>query len=257
MPAVCFLHDNEPAANSNRELAVPSPIPFVCYSMSRLLNFAMLLSVIVLAFAPVRADTITQTNAQGQTRVIQTDAIAVQNNSYALIYKHFDLKQRRVVEDHLDQGSLPYQVVVSSPTQRAQIVSLWKKFGYTATVITQAGKKMEIYDAYFDFFPAPGGLGAFLETVPARTDLPLLLDNGGADQIEFDQIASLHNQGGHLTATLTNGKVESGKFLMPTQQPAVVHLMGITDQYKPASSRVYDFSMPLLDVKEIDFQNND
>ncbi|MGH9773011.1 MAG: hypothetical protein ACRD4Q_15155, partial [Candidatus Acidiferrales bacterium] len=175
-------------------VATPLPSPT---AMLRLKSCAIILALTTLALAPVRADTITQTNAQGETRVIQSAAIVIQNNSDAVIYKHFDLKQRRVVEDHLDQGSLPYQVVVSSTAQRAQILNLWKKFGYTATVVTQAGKKTQIYDAYFDFFPAPGGLGAFLETVPARTNLPLLLDNGGADQVDFDQITSIRNRGGH------------------------------------------------------------
>lgn len=215
-----------------------------------------LLLIIVCGVALAPADTITQVDAQGRLQVIQTQAIVIQNNSYAVIYKHFDLKQRRIVEANLDQGSLPYRVVESSAAQRQQIVNLWKQFGYTVTVETAAGKKTQVYDAYLDFFPAPGGLGAFLETVPPRTNLPLLLDGGGADEIEFDQIAQIENHNGRLTVTLTNGKVESGKFLMPTKQPAVAHFMGVTDQYQPGSSKVYNFSEPLSDIKNIQFQNN-
>lgn len=202
-----------------------------------------------------RADTITQVDAQGQTQVIQTQAIVIQNDSYAVVYKHFDLKQRRVVEDRLQQGSLPYRAVVSSPAGRQQIVNSWKQFGYTASVVEQGGKKLQVYDTYFDFFPGPGGLGSFLESVPPRTNLPMLLSGGGVDEIDFDKIVTILNRGGHLTVTLANGKVESGKFLMPTKQPAVVHLMGITDHYDPASAKVYDFSVPLSNIQEILFQS--
>lgn len=217
----------------------------------------LLVTLIVLAAAFAPADTITQTNAEGRRLVIQTEAIVTQNDSYAVVYKHFDLGQRRVVLAKLNQGSLPYSVVLSSPAQRQQIVNLWKKFGHSATVVTQAGKKIQVYDSYLDFFPGPGGIGAFLESVPPRTNLPLLLDSGGADQIDFGKIVSIRGQGGRLTVALSNGKVETGKFLMPTQQPAVVHFMGITDEYKPASNLVYDFSMPLSEIKEIHFDNDD
>lgn len=216
----------------------------------------LVLTLTMLGAALTPADTITQTNAEGQELVIQTNAIVTENDSYAVVYKHFDLQQRRVVTTKLNQGSLPYSVVESSAPQRSQIVSLWKKFGYTATVATRVGKKMRVYDCYIDFFPGPGGVGSFLESVPPRTNLPVLLDSGGADQIEFDQITSIGNQNGHLTVALTNGKVESGKFLMPTQQPAVVHFMGITDQYKPASGQVYDLSIPLPNISEIRFDND-
>lgn len=213
---------------------------------------------VVLAFlaaVPAPADTITQTNAEGRRVVVQTNAIALENDSYAVVYKHFDLQQRRIVKAKLDQGSLPYSVAESSPSERQQIVKLWQKFGYTASVTTKDGKTTEVYDCYIDFFPGPGGIGAFLESVPPRTNLPIQFDSGGADEIDFDQITSIANLNGHLTVSLTNGKVETGKFLMPTQQPAVVHFMGITSQYKPANSQVYDFSVPLPDIREIRFNN--
>jgi hypothetical protein len=53
--------------------------------------------------------------------------------------------------------------------------------------------------------------------------------------------------------TLRNGQVEEGKFLMPTNQPAEVRFLGITDQYNPASQQVFDFSLPLAKIKEIRF----
>ena len=215
--------------------------------------------LLLIALSAFRAapDTITQTNAEGQRLVIQTNAIVIHRDSDAIEYKHFDLQQRRVELVKLNQGSLPYSVTVSAPSEQQQIVNLWKKFGYTASVVTQSGKKLQVYDCYLDFFPAPRGIGAFLEAVPPRTNLPLLLDNGGADAIDFDKIAAIKNQNNHLTVTLTSGKVETGKFLMPTNQPAVAHFMGITDQYKPASDKVYDFSLALSEIQEIQFDNND
>lgn len=222
---------------------------------TRLQSVALALSLVLLSTSLTLADTITQTNAEGQRLVIQTNAIVVENGSDAVVYKHFDLGQRRVVESKLNQGSLPYTVVISSSSERQQIVNLWKKFGYTATVVTNDGKKTELYDCYFDFFPGPGGIGAFLESVPPRTNLPVQFDSGGVDQIDFDQIASIANQQGRLTITLANGKIEHGKFLMPTQQPAVVHLMGISSQYKPGSNQVYDSSIPLPKISEIRFED--
>lgn len=188
--------------------------------------------------------------------VIQTNAIVVENDSDAVVYKHFDLGQRRIVLTKLNQGSLPYTVVIGSPSERRRIVNLWEKFGYTVSVATSDGKKTRLYDCYFDFFPGPGGIGAFLESVPPRTNLPVQFDGGGVDQIDFDQIASIANQQGRLTITLANGKIEHGKFLMPTQQPAVVHLMGISGQYKPSSNQVYDFSIPLPNIREIRFEDD-
>ncbi len=201
-----------------------------------------------------RGDVILQTNAQGKQEVIQTDAIVVQENSYVVVYKHFDLKQRRVVKVSLNQGSLPYQVVRSGPTQRQEIVNLWKQFGYTVTVAEESGKTVTIYDAYLDFFPPAGGV--FLESVPARTNLPLLLTSGGANEVDFSDIATIQVEGSQLTVKLTNGRVEAGKLIPPTSRPAIPHIMGITSRYAPASSHVYDFSLPLSQVREIQFQEN-
>lgn len=219
--------------------------------MKRLLAAIALLALSVTAASP---DTILQANAKGRGEVVQAHAIVAREDSYAVVYKHFDLKWRRIVEVQLDQGSLPYQVVRSSTAQRQQIINLWKQFGYTVTITDQAGNKTAIYDAYLDFFPPSGGV--FLESVPARTSLPLLLTGGGADEISFSDITSIQVQGDQLTVTRTSGRVETGKLLPPTDQPAIPHFMGITDHYPPGSQDVYDFSLPLAQIRQIHFENN-
>ncbi|HTV56000.1 MAG TPA: hypothetical protein VMI06_13940 [Terriglobia bacterium] len=200
-------------------------------------------------------DTIVQTNAEGQRVIVQSNAIVVNQNQYAITYKHFDLKLRRVVKVELQQGSLPYRAVLSSAAERKEIVNVWKQFGYTTLVTTQAGKTTRVYDSYIDFFP-PSGVGTFLQTVPARTNLPILTDQGSADEVEFSDIGTIDNVSGHLKVSLTNGRVEAGKFLMPTSEPAVVHFMGITNSYSPSSALTYDFSVPLSRIEQIRFENN-
>jgi hypothetical protein len=79
------------------------------------------------------------------------------------------------------------------------------------------------------------------------------MDNGSADDVEISKIDRVQIQGDHLKMTLRNGQVEEGKFLMPTNQPAEVRFLGITDQYDPASPKVFDFSLPLANLKEIRF----
>jgi hypothetical protein len=212
--------------------------------------------VLAMAAATIAwSDTVVQTNSSGQRTVIQSNAIVVGQNQYSITYKHFDLKLRRVVKVELQQGSLPYQAILSSAAARKGIVDVWKQFGYTTLVTVEAGKVTQAYDCYLDFFP-PSGVGTFLQTVPARTNLPIITDQGAADEIEFSDISAIENTGGHLKVTLTSGRVEMGKFLMPTSEPAIVHFMGITDRYSPASALVYDFSVPLSRIKQIRFQNN-
>jgi hypothetical protein len=41
---------------------------------------------------------------------------------------------------------------------------------------------------------------------------------------------------------------------MPTNKPAEVRFLGITDQYNPASQQVFDFFLPLASIKEIRFE---
>jgi len=210
-------------------------------------------AVSLIAVGSSFADTILQTNAQGERVVVQTSAIVIRQDSNNIVFKHFDLKQRLVEKEQLNQGSLPYEVVRTSPEGRQQIVNIWKRFGYTATVVDQSGKTARVYDAYLDFFPGPG-VSSFLESVPPRTNLPILFDGGGADEIEFSDIARIEIQGDHLKLILTNGRIRTGKLLMPTREPAIAHFMGITDHYSPASESTYDFSLPLAQIKEVHFE---
>lgn len=214
---------------------------------------ALILTLALISAVAAGADTITQTTADGRVQVIQTGAIVTHSDSSILVYKHFDLKQRRIERVQLNQGSLPYEVAASGTAARQRIVDLWKKFGFTASVTDTAGKVTQVFDTYLDFFP-PAGVGTFLESVPPRTTLPMLLDSGGADDIDFSDIAKIQSGKGKLTVTLNNGRVETGKFLMPTQEPAIAHFMGITSHYSPASSDTYDFSLPLAQVREIRFE---
>ncbi len=208
----------------------------------------------LLAFTwALNADTLYQINAQGRRVVIQRNAIVVKEDTSALVYKHFELKERRVEKAALNQGSLPYEAERSGAQERQQIVGLWKRFGYTASVTDASGKITKVFDAYLDFYP-PGGRGSLLESVPALTLLPIQLDAGGTDELEFSNIDRIEAQGDHLKVTLRNGTVKEGKFLMPTAQPAEARFLGITDRYDPASPEVFDFSLPLSQAKRIVFE---
>jgi hypothetical protein len=212
----------------------------------------LLLSLLASLASPSRADTIYQMNAQGKQVVVQLRAIVVSEDSSFLVYKHFELKDRRVEIVRLNKGTLPYSVETASPDQRRQIVDVWKRFGFKATVTDLAGKATRAFDVYLDFYP-PGGRGSLLESVPPTTSFTILMDNGSADDVEISKIERLQIQGDRLKMTLRNGQVEEGKFLMPTNQPAEVRFLGITDQYNPASQQVFDFSLPLARIKEIRF----
>ena len=212
----------------------------------------LLLALLASLASPSRADTIYQMNAQGKQVVVQRDAIVVSQDSSFVVYKHFDLKDRRVEIVRLNKGSLPYSVETASPDYRGHIVDIWKRFGFTATVTDLAGKATRVFDVYLDFYP-PGGRGSLLESLPATTSFTVLVDNGSPDEVEISKIDRVQIQGDHLKMTLRNGQVEEGKFLMPTNKPAEVRFLGITDQYNPASQQVFDFSLPLGSIKEIKF----
>ncbi len=211
-----------------------------------------LLALLASLVSPSRADTIYQMNAQGKQVVVQRDAIVINEDSSFVVYKHFELKERRVEIVRLNKGSLPYSVEKASPDYRRQIVEIWKRFGFNATMTDLAGKTTRLYDVYLDFYP-PGGRGSLLESIPATTSFTVLMDNGSADDVDISKIDRVQIQGDHLKMTLHNGQVEEGKFLMPTNQPAEVRFLGITDQYDPASPQVFDFSQPLANIKEIRF----
>jgi hypothetical protein len=208
--------------------------------------------VLLACTRPLNADTIYQINAQGRRTVIQRNAIIVKEDTSALVYKHFELKERRVEKAVLNQGSLPYEAERSGAQERQQIVNLWKRFGYAASVTDASGKATKVFDVYLDFYP-PGGRGSLLESVAALTLLPIQSD-AGADELDFSDIDRIEAQGNHFKVTLRNGTVKEGKFLMPTTQPAEVRLLGITDRYEPASPEVFDFSLPLSQAKLIVFE---
>ena len=184
---------------------------------------------------------------------MQRDAILVNEDSSFVIYKHFELRDRRVEIVRLNKGSLPYDVQTASPEQRRQIVEIWKRFGFRATVTDVSGKVTRIFDAYLDFYP-PGGRGSLLESVPATTSFSVLLDNGSADDVDLSKIERVQVESDHLKVTLRDGRVQEGKFLMPTDKPAEVRFLGITDEYDPASELVFYFSQPLARIKEIRFE---
>jgi len=199
------------------------------------------------------ADTVFQTNSQGKEIVLQRDAIVTHEDSSFLVYKHFDLKERRVTVVRLNRGSLPMRVQVANAAARTLIVENWKRFGYKATITDQAGKIMQVFDLYLDFYP-PGGRGSLLESIAPRTVFPMQIDSGGPDEYEFEKIDRVEIQGEHLGITLREGRSVGGKFLMPTTRPAEVRVLGITDKYDPASQDVFDFSVPLFQLKIISFE---
>jgi hypothetical protein len=205
-----------------------------------------------LAVQPLFADTIFQATAQGKQQVLQRDAIVIQEDSSFVVYKHFDLKERRVTKVRLNRGSLAHYIQISNAEQRAQIVEVWKRFGFKATVTDQAGKTTRLFDFYLDFYP-PAGRGSLLESVPPRTNFPITLDQGGADEFDFFKIDHIGILGDRLSLTLREGKTLGGKFLMPTNQPAEVRVLGITNHYDPAGPEVFDFSVPLSQLKLIAF----
>ena len=202
---------------------------------------------------PLLGDTVFQTNSQGNEIVLQRDAIVVQQDSAFVVYKHFDLKERRVTVVRLNRGSLPFRVQLSNASGRAQILMVWKRFGYKAAITDRAGKITHVYDLYLDFYP-PGGRGSLLESVPARTNFPLELDAVGPDEFEFGKIDRVEIQGDRLSVILREGKTVAGKFIMPTTQPAEVRVLGITDKYDSASQEVFDFSVPLSQLQLISFE---
>jgi len=201
---------------------------------------------------PLLGDTIYQTNSQGKEIIVQRNAIVVQQDSAFVVYKHFDLKERRVTVVRLNRGSLPFRVEVNT-LARAQIVDAWKHWGYKATITDQAGKITQVFDLYIDFYP-PGGRGSLLESVPPATSFTLLMDNGGAEEVKFEDIDRVDVQGNHLGITRREGNTVAGKFLMPTSHPAEARVLGITDKYDPGSPQVFDFSAPLTELKLMAFE---
>jgi hypothetical protein len=214
---------------------------------------SLLCLCLTLLARPLPGDNIFQTTAQGKEISLQRDAIVIQQDSSFVVYKHFDLKERRVVVVRLNRGSLPIRVQISNASGRAQIVEFWKGLGYTANITDQARQLTRVYDLYLDFYP-PGGRGSLLESIPARTSFPAQLDSGGTEEFDFGKIDHVEVQGDRLGITLREGKTVAGKFLMPTTQPAEVRVLGITEKYDPVSLQVFDFAVPLAKLKLISFE---
>ncbi len=213
----------------------------------------LICSCLALLATPILGDIIYQTTAQGNEIVLQRDAIVIQQDSAFIVYKHFDLKERRVTVVRLNRGSLPFRVHVVNARARQQILEVWKRFGYKAAITDQSGKLTHVYDLYLDFYP-PGGRGSLLESVAPQTSFTVQMDNGGANEVEFEKIDHVEIQGDRLTITPRDGKPFTAKFLMPTTQPAEVRALGITDNYNPVSPDVFDFSVPLSQLKLISFE---
>ncbi len=216
-------------------------------------QLGLVLNMVLMAAAPAVADTIRQVNAEGKVIVVQRDAIVVKEDSSSIVYKHFELKDRRVVKVRLEKGSLPYVVERGNAAERQRIVESWKLFGFKATVTDRSGKAVQVFDVFLDFYP-PGGRGSLLESVPPRTNLPVLLDKGGGDEISFSEINRVEFHGDRLKLIGRNGQTQEGRFVMPTDRPAEARFLGITDHYDPALENVFDFSLPLAEVKEIQFE---
>ncbi|MBI1982773.1 MAG: hypothetical protein HYS61_01075 [Acidobacteria bacterium] len=207
---------------------------------------------ITLSAVSLGADTIFQINPQGRRTILHRDAVVVSEDSTSLVYKHFELKERRVVKVRLSKGSQPYYVDRSDEPGKQRIVSVWKRFGYRAAVTDLEGTTTQVFAAYLDFYP-PEGRGSLLESVPPRTTLPMILGGGGADEFEFSRLAKIEFHGEHLKVTLRDGQVVEGRFLMPTDRPAEARILGITDQYNPASEDVFDFSLSIGRIKDVQF----
>lgn len=221
---------------------------------SRWINSSLLAIAMLASMTHLTGDTVYQINAQGKQVVIQRQAIVFKEDNQYVYYKHFELKERRVEKVNLNKGSLPFVVAKSSAADRQQIVGIWKRFGYTVTVTDAAGKTTQVFDAFLDFYP-PAGRGSLLESIPPRTTFPISMEGGTADDVDFSKISKIEFQGKQLKLTLRTGEVEVGIFLMPTELPAEVRLLGITDHYDPASPEVFDFSQPLANLKEIRFDS--
>ncbi len=204
------------------------------------------------AVRPLSSDTIYRATARGPEKVIQQQAIVVHQDPDEIIYKHFNIADHRVERVLLNQGSLAYSVVISSPAERQQIVDLWKDFGYQAVVTDSSGKTTTVYDAYIDYYP-PHGAGSVFQVIPPTTAFPIQLADGGADVQSFSKIARVQFQKGRLIAMLRSGRVIQGTYLMPTNEPAEARFLGITNHYNPASRKVFDFSLALRQIKEIVF----
>ena len=197
-----------------------------------------------------RGDTIFQTTPQGTERILRRNTIVVKEDPNSIFYKHFELKERRVVKVRLEKGSFRVRVEKSDAAVREQIVANWKRFGHTAEVTDIDGNSKRLFSLYLDFYP-PGGRGSLHNTVPPRTTLPVRFADGGMDEIEFSVIKRIEFQGFRMRIQLNSGASLDCEFRMPTDQPAEARFLGMTDAYPVDSEEVFDFFLPLEKLKEI------
>ena len=197
-----------------------------------------------------RADIIYQATPQRTERIYHRDAIVVKEDSNSIFYKHFELKERRVVKVRLEKGSLAYRVEKQAPAVRERILANWKRFGHTAKVTDLQGETRQIYALYLDFYP-PGGRGSLHTVVPPRTTLPIRFSHGGVDEIDFSDIKRIEFQSSRMRVFLKAGQVTEGEFWIPTDLPAEARFLGMSESYATESEEVYDFYLPLEKVKEI------
>lgn len=129
---------------------------------------------LVLAAIPLRADTIYQATAEGNEIVLQRDAIVVQQDSSFIVYKHFDLKERRVTIVRLNRGSLPMRVQTANAAARAQILAAWKRFGYKITLTDQAGKTIDSLTLIWTFTRRAGAAHCSNRSRPSPASLSKL-----------------------------------------------------------------------------------
>ncbi len=226
-----------------------NPVPTLRYP-----RFVTLL-VIAGALVPLsarwgRADTIFQRTPQGTEQIIRRNTIVVKEDPNSIFYKHFELKERRVVKVRLEKGSFRVRVEKSNPAVREQIVANWKRFGHTAEVTDIDGNHKKIFSLYLDFYP-PGGRGSLHYTIPPRTTLPVRLANGGMDEIDFSDVKLIEFQGSRMRIQLNSGANLDCEFRLPTDQPVEARFLGMTEAYPVDSEEVFDFFLPLEKLKEI------
>ena len=160
---------------------------------------------------PLLGDTVFQTNSQGKEIVLQHDAIVIQQDSSFVVYKHFDLKERRVTVVRLNRGSLPLRVQLTNASARAQIVENWKHFGYKATITDQAGKITHVFDLYLDFYP-PGGHGSCSSRLPPARISPCRSTMGGPINSNSKRSIARRSWGTGSASFCAKGRPPRGNF---------------------------------------------
>ena len=225
---------------------------FPVNSFRHVASGACLLSLLPLFATPAGADTIYQRTPQRTERIHHRNAIVVQEDSSSILYKHLDLKERRVVKVRLLKWSLPYRVEKSDPEKRGRIVATWRQFGFTAQVTDKTGKTTKVSALFLDFYP-PGGRGSLFTPIPPRTSLPVKLPGGRVIDIEFADIDRIEFHARRMQVHLLEGQVVECEFRTPSSEPAEARLLGMTGNYSPESTDVFDFSLRVDNIQSVKF----